>query len=139
MDAPRLEAARARIRRGQAAAAALAAAAREDPGLTRAGLTEVLRRYILEKFLLADDPPGTDELRELARQSLARSLRMAPELAALYDTSAGCSSAGSVDTKLALLLLAAQRDFRAHPDPARAVRARTVDELAGLLWASREP
>ena len=139
MDAPRLEAARARIRRGQAAAAALAAAAREDPGLTRAGLTEVLRRYILEKFLLADDPPGTDELRELARQSLARSLRMAPELAALYDTSAGCSSASSVDTKLALLLLAAQRDFQARPDPARAVRARTVDELAGLLWASREP
>ena len=134
MDAPHLEAARARIRRGQAAAAALAAAAREDPGLTRAGLTEVLRRYILEKFLLADDPPGTDELRELARQSLARSLRMAPELAALYDTSAGCSSASSVDTKLALLLLAVQKDFRVRLDPARAVRAERVPELADMIW-----
>ena len=134
MDDRRLEAARARIRLGQQAAAGQARAAREDPVLTRQSLEGYLRQYILEKFLLADDPPDTDKLGVLARESLARSMSMAPGLAAIYDTSAGCSSASSVDTKLTLLLLAVQKDFRVRLDPARAVRAERVPELADMIW-----
>ena len=120
------------VQAGQRAAAEECRLIRENTPRTWEFFQLHLRRYILYKFLLTETEGATDALRTLARQSVAKAMGLSRELAFLQDTSAGCSNASSVDTKLALLLMAIQRDFQVQLPLPEAVRAETVEELAEI-------
>lgn len=104
--------------------------------LEREYLYRRLREYVLSRFLLEPDEAGSEELDELARRSLAQSMRISPDLAREFDTARSCSSASSAMVKKVLLLLAIQRDLRVELPAEGSASPRTLRDLADFVWAA---
>ncbi|MCD8099668.1 MAG: hypothetical protein LUE06_03685 [Oscillospiraceae bacterium] len=134
MHSSELAKAKMRIAVGQNAAAIHAKLIMEQSPLVSSYFCFHMRAYILEKFLLTDTDAPPENLKELARLSIAKSLAMSPELSVIYDTSAGCSNAKSEDTKIALLLRAIEKDLQVTLPLPKAVYAETVSELLHVIW-----
>ena len=94
-----------------------------------------IRNYILAKFMLEPDCKE-DDLMELSALSLARTMKIDRSLLKSLDTATPCDHATSESAKKVLLLFALQQDLGVKPDPAAMADAKTVRELAGLLYAA---
>lgn len=94
---------------------------------------EHLRRYILGKYMMPEKCCPGDSIRELTETSLARTMRVSPELAAELDTARSCAGATSAMVKKALLLQAMERDLGITLPADRASQAPDVSALAALV------
>ena len=104
-----------------------------DYGFLRAHL----RGYIFSKYMMPENECRSDAISDLTEASLARMMRVTPELAAQLDTARSCAGATSATVKKALLFQAMEREFQIVLPAAEAVGARDVTELAGLVRRCR--
>lgn len=97
----------------------------------------IVRGYILDRFLLMEEPAETDCILDLADISLRHILAL--KKAGLYvgDTSRACSAASSVIAKKVLLMKAIQQDFRVEMTPAQAAELSTVTDVTRYILAQR--
>lgn len=105
-----------------------------DFGFVRAHL----RGYILAKYMLPEGECRTDRIRDLTETSLARMMRVTPELAEQLDTARSCAGATSATVKKALLLQAMERELDVTLPADKAVKAENVGSLAELLMNCME-
>ena len=96
----------------------------------------LVRRFILAKFRLDEEEaaPAGDNLEKLAQASLAKMLKIAPDLVKSEDKAANCDGADSATVKQALMIMALQKEFHMQIDCFRAGLCHSVGELAALVW-----
>ena len=104
-----------------------------DLGYVRAHL----RGYIFSKYMMPEGDCRSDRIADLTEASLARMMKVTPELAARLDTARSCAGATSATVKKALLFQAMERELQIVLPAAEAVGARDVTELAGLVLRCR--
>ncbi len=92
-----------------------------------------LRGYILGKYMLPAKACASESLRELTDASLARMMRVSPELVEALDTARSCAGATSAMVKKALLFQAMERDFQITLPADRAIQADNIASLASLV------
>lgn len=110
-----------------------AMAIKKEEHLTRDFVYLHLKRYILTKFMLAEDT-AEDRLIGLALLSLERTMKLDKNLIRELDQATPCDHATSESTKKVLLLYAIQKDLEIHPKPSDLTEAVTVEELAGVVY-----
>lgn len=96
----------------------------------------LVRRFILAKFRLDEKEaePAGDNLEKLAQASLAKMLKIAPDLVKSEDKAANCDGTDSATVKQALMIMALQKEFHMQLDCFRAGLCHSVGELAALVW-----
>lgn len=115
-------------------------AARACGELTPQRCEELVARFVAAKFRLDEQEARAagDEMEALAQASLAKMLRIAPELVGREDRAANCDGADSATVKQALVIMALRREFHVELDCFKAGLARTTGELAALVWEAVE-
>ena len=104
-----------------------------DYGFLRAHL----RGYIYSKYMMPENECRSDAISDLTEASLARMMRVTPELAAQLDTARSCAGATSATVKKALLFQAMERELRIVLPAAETVAAKDVTALAKLVLRCR--
>lgn len=94
---------------------------------------EHVRKYVLSKFLLAPDCEET-RIRELARLSLARTMKIDPNIMHSLDVATPCDHATSESAKKVLLLFAVQKDFGLAPNPEKLAKVEDLHALAEYVY-----
>ncbi|MGN0038017.1 MAG: hypothetical protein ACI36Y_02625 [Coriobacteriales bacterium] len=96
----------------------------------------LVERFVLAKFRLTpqEAAPARGCIEELAQLSLAKMLRIAPELVAAEDKPANCDGADSATVKQALMLMALKKEFGVEFDGFQAALCADVAQLAALVW-----
>ena len=92
-----------------------------------------LRGYILGKYMMPEGECRSDRIAALTESSLARMMKVTPELAKQLDTARSCAGATSATVKKALLFQAMEREFRVDLPAPGVVAAGDVTALARLL------
>ena len=95
-----------------------------------------LRGYILGKYMMPENECRSDRIAALTEASLARMMKVTPELAAVLDTARSCAGATSATVKKALLLQAMERELDVVLPAAEAVAAKDVTSLAAVVMGS---
>ena len=131
--------ARAAILAANAAAAEHIRAVRGAAPLTYELLHREISEYIKCKFRLTDEDCVTDSFSELAEISLANSVKLPRALVSEADLAKGCDGASSKTAKMALLILALQRDLDIRFRPEEIGAAQTLSEISALIWAQMKP
>lgn len=103
----------------------------KDPSLDF--IYEHVRKYVLSKFLLAPDCEET-RIRELARLSLARTMKIDPNIMHSLDVATPCDHATSESAKKVLLLFAVQKDFGLAPNPEKLAKVEDLHALAEYVY-----
>ena len=101
-----------------------------DLGYVRAHL----RGYIFSKYMMPEGECRSESIAELTEASLARMMKVTPELAAQLDTARSCAGATSAMVKKALLFQAMERDFQLELPAREAASAVDIPALARLIW-----
>ena len=96
-----------------------------------------LRGYIFGKYMLPEGECRSDRIADLTEVSLARMMKVTPELAAQLDTARSCAGATSATVKKALLFQAMERELGIVLPAAEAVAAKDVTALARLVLRCR--
>ena len=114
--------------------------ARAAGQLTPKLMEQLVERFVLAKFRLTQEEaaPAHGNIEELAELSLAKLLRIAPELVAKEDRPANCDGADSATVKQALMLMALKKELGVEFDGFRAALCTDVPQLAVLLWKTLE-
>lgn len=109
---------------------------REAGTLTQERVEELLQRFVLAKFRLSveEAAEAAGDLEKLAQASLAKMLRIAPELVGAEDKAANCDGADSATVKQALMIMALQREWKVRLDGFAAGLCHSAGELAALVW-----
>ena len=102
------------------------------------GLEDHLRGYVLERFLLEENEAEGHCLRELIDMSIAKSLKVAPELVEELDKARGCNGGSSASVKKALLFQSLEKKLSLSLDARGARRVEWFSDLTGLVWAGME-
>ncbi len=92
-----------------------------------------LRGYILNKYMMPEDECRSDRISELTEASLARMMKVTPELAKVLDTARSCAGATSATVKKALLFQAMEREFGIELPAREAAAAADIPALARLV------
>jgi acyl carrier protein len=121
-------------RRMAAAQVAAIEDARRAGLLTRQEVGRRLHSYVLAKYMLDEREAASIEIASLAKQSLAKIMKIDKKLVGHADKSPTCDGASSVDMKQALLIVAIQKEFGIKLDGIEAAFADTTDDLADLVW-----
>ena len=108
--------------------------AEEAGELTPELLYEELFGYIRSKYLLDPEDCRSERMNDLAQDSLAKTLRVAPELVADLDNIKTCGSASSTTAKIVLLYTAIQRDLEIRIPAEKTAYVDTVRDLSDLVW-----
>ena len=85
--------------------------------------------------MLPENECRSDRIDVLTETSLARMMKVTPELAEVLDTARSCAGATSAMVKKALLLQAMERELDVTLPADKATRAKDVGALAELLIA----
>ena len=97
-----------------------------------------LRGYVFSKYMLPERECRSDRIADLTEASLARMMKVTPELAAQLDTARSCAGATSATVKKALLLQAMERELGVVLPAAEAVAAKDVTALAKVVSGALE-
>lgn len=97
-------------------------------------LSESVRAYALAKFRLDEKDVESSNLEDLAQASLAKMLRIAPELVGEETDAPNCDGASTIDVKQALLLAALQRDYDVALSGHDIAFAETLEGVARIMW-----
>ena len=97
-----------------------------------------LRGYIFSKYMMPEEECRSESIAALTEASLARMMKVTPELAAVLDTARSCAGATSATVKKALLLQAMERELDVVLPAAEAVAAKDVTALASVVMGALE-
>lgn len=124
------------LRAGQEGEAELAQIRARRP-LERCFLRIHLRRYVLIKFLLEEEC-GTEDFHALAQQSMARSMKISPQLVEQFDLAKSCDGTSSLMVKKVLLLRSIEKGLELELPAEETTRFGTLTGLADLVWRTME-
>lgn len=96
-------------------------------------LAESLRSYILAKYHITEEDCASDSMDELSHASMDKLAVLGAD-AYEGDTASNCDGADSAAVKHAFLMMAIQRDFGVTFDGFAAGRAKTVGDVADLVF-----
>jgi hypothetical protein len=119
-------------------AAADMAAIKAAAPLTKAFFAETLRCYVLHKYMLDPAAELPENFSALTELSLARSMRISPELVKEFDLAKSCDGASSAMAKKVLLFMAIQRELGIELPAMESARLTTLAALAELAWGELE-
>ncbi len=108
---------------------------KNEPAPTLEFVYEHIRKYVLYKYLLSQECEE-DSIRELARLSLARTMKIDKDVIRNLDQATPCDHATSESTKKVLLLYAVQKDLELKPNPEKIAKIETVSALADYVYAA---
>lgn len=94
---------------------------------------EHIRKYVLSKYLLSPDVEEKS-IRELAKLSLARTMKIDPKIIHNLDQATPCDHATSESAKKVLLLYAVQKDLELPPNPEKISKVEDLDALAQYVY-----
>lgn len=97
---------------------------------------EHIRRYVLGKYLLDENTPGTELFSKLTELSLANSAKISPELVKEFDTAQSCDGATSAMAKKVLLGRSIEKGLDVTLDAARFAKVKTLDDFTELVWTA---
>jgi hypothetical protein len=103
------------------------------PDITMDFLQIHIRNYVLSKYLLSSDCEETN-IKELAKVSLARTMKIDPKMIRQLDQATPCDHATSESAKKVLLLYAVQTDFHLPENPEKLSNVETLEELAEYVY-----
>ena len=92
-----------------------------------------LVKYARYKFLLHDDIFESDDIAQLAKRSIVRTLERTGDEATLGDLSKTCAGVSSATTKHLLLIIAIKRGLEIDIDPDTVAHSETFDKLASAV------
>ena len=105
--------------------------------LSYALFRQEMRQFVLDKYLLTEaDVPADDGFDELTERSLARSMKISPELVKEFDTAQSCDGATSAMAKKVLLFMAMEKALQIRMPARESARLTTLEELIQLLWSA---
>ena len=104
------------------------------PTLTYELVQREVTGYIKCKFRLTDEDCAAEELDRLAEISLAKSVKVSPELVEEFDLARSCDGVSSKTAKLVLLFMALQRDLDIRFRPMDTAEAETLSDIGALVW-----
>ena len=108
------------------------------PQLNRELVFREVRAYILAKFHLSEADCATEDFAALAELSLAKSMRISPELVEEFDLARSCDGVSSKTAKMVLLFVALQRDLDIRFRPMDTAEAETLTDIGALVWEQLE-
>ncbi len=106
--------------------------------LTREHFAEKLRAYVLHKYMLDPAAALPEDFSALTDLSLARSMRISPELVREFDLAKSCDGASSAMAKKVLLFMAIQRELGIELPAMESARVTSLAALADLAWGELE-
>ncbi len=95
---------------------------------------ETVHRYICAKFFLSPDEDDQTLLVRLAEKSIEKAIQMKIPFAKDSEMATTCGAAGTSAVKVALLMLAVQRDFQISISPDKLAFVKTGRELGGMIY-----
>lgn len=122
-----------RLLQSKEAAARTAAAILANSAPTKEFLHEHLRQYLERKFMLEEGKCASDDIDELSKASIAKSLKISKELLKEVDLATSCEGATSATIKKVLFFMAVQRELGIRLSPDDIAQVRTLKDLAGLV------
>ena len=93
---------------------------------------EHIRNYIFKKYVLSFEETE-ENLHKLAAISLAKMMKIDPNVLREIDLATPCDKATSESTKTALLLYSIQRDLGLPSNPKEYAAVETISELASYI------
>ena len=102
--------------------------------LMREHFAEKLREYVLHKYMLSPEMELPEDFSALTDLSLARSMRISPELVREFDLAKSCDGASSAMAKKVLLFMAIQRELGIELPAMESARITSIAALADLAW-----
>ncbi len=112
------------------------------PEITLEQTEEKIHQYICSKFLLDATESKDASLRDLAKKSLEKALKMEIVLTQKWEKGASCGSAGTMEMKLTLLFMAIRKDLGMDLPPVQLGSARTSRDVGRVVYdslAARKP
>ena len=103
------------------------------PALTKEELQELLRRFVLYKFLL-DQDIREDHIRKLSQLSIEKLLAISERDLNTSDLGIGCGGTSSVDNKIILLFMALGRELEITMDPLKTPSLKTIPLLTEEVY-----
>lgn len=122
-----------RLLQSKEAAARVAAAILANEKPDRKFLNEHLRQYLERKFMLEQDECASDDIDELSKASIAKSLKISKELLKEVDLATSCEGATSATIKKVLFFMAVQRELGIRLAPDDIAQVKTLEDLTELV------
>ena len=123
-----------RLLQSKKAAAEQAAAILADKGLTQPSLKQRLKQYLCCKFMLENGECVSDNIDELSKASIAKSLKLSKELLKEVDIATSCEGATSATIKKVLFFMAVQRELNIRLKPDEIAGVETVSDLCNIVF-----
>ncbi len=102
--------------------------------LTLPFLHEHLYNFVLAKFMMTKDDCPNDNFTDIANASLAKSMKISPELVKEFDNAKSCSGTSSVMAKKVLLFLKIQKELDIILPAERSAKIKTMSDLSDMVW-----
>ena len=97
-------------------------------------VNECMTAYIQAKFMLEpEDCEGVD-FQKLSELSLARSMKLSPELVKEFDTARSCAGATSAIAKKTLLYMSIQKALKIELAAEKTPKVHIFEEFSALVW-----
>ncbi|MEA5002700.1 MAG: hypothetical protein VB081_04310 [Christensenella sp.] len=122
-----------RLLQSKEAAARVAAAILANEKPDRKFLNKHLRQYLERKFMLEQDECASDDIDELSKASIAKSLKISKELLKEVDLATSCEGATSATIKKVLFFMAVQRELGIRLAPDDIAQVKTLEDLTELV------
>lgn len=95
-----------------------------------------LSGFILSKYMLWDEDCSGMSFDDIARLSLARSMKISKELVEEFDLAKSCDGISSLIAKKVLLLRAIERELELQLPAGETARAETIEDISRLAYAA---
>ena len=97
-------------------------------------LSDCLRSYVLARYLLTPEEAEGVDFQALAELSLAKSVKLSPELVKEFDTARSCAGATSAMVKKTLLYLSIQKELHIELDAPKTPKVHSFEDFSRLVW-----
>ncbi|MEA4853438.1 MAG: hypothetical protein VB082_04065 [Christensenella sp.] len=106
--------------------------AKKEPSIVF--LNQHIKRYLFCRFMLEEGECTSDNIDELCRVSIAKSLKIGKELLKEVDIATSCEGATSATIKKVLFFMALQRELGMRLSPDEIAHVETIKDLAELIF-----
>lgn len=106
--------------------------------LTYSFLEDHLTKYIYYRLQLDPRAETDASIKDLLVESLEKTSKLPPELIEEAKSAQSCDGASTTAIKKALLLQSIQRRLDIRLNPEKAVAARTIRDITGVVWEAMQ-
>ena len=105
-----------------------------DTSISFGELNERMTEFILARFMLDRTECEGVDFQKLSELSLAKTLKISPELVKEFDTARSCAGATSATAKKVLLYMSVQKALGIELAAEKTPKVHTFEEFSMLVW-----